>query len=333
VRAKGAWPPDNLRRVPAEECIDRAIDDECTPRSEEAAVDWTLSKIAERQHGVVARCQLGSLGVRRGEVEARLRRGSLHQLHRGVYAVGHRVLTQEARWVAAVFAFGAGAVLSHRSAGQLWRIVPMRAIEPEVIRAGFVRGRPGLVVHRVSLPADEVTMVDGIPVTTAARAVFDLASMSTPREVERAFHELEVRRLWGSVSVAGLVERYPGHRGVATLRTVLGSKLPVAITRNDFEERFVAVLDAHGLPRPRFNATLHVRGRFFEPEALWDDQRLIAELDGGGAHQTDRAFHSDRKRDRALLAEGYRTTRVTWHQLRDEPDEVAADLRQMLFPD
>ena len=81
----------------------------------------------------------------------------------------------------------------------------------------------------------------------------------------------------------------------------------------------MAVLDAHGLPRPRFNPTLHLRGRFFEPDALWDDQRLIAELDGGEVHKTDQAFQSDRKRDRTLLAEGYRTTRVTWHQLRDEP--------------
>jgi hypothetical protein len=232
--------------------------------------------------------------------------------------------------MAAVLAFGPGAVLSHRSAGQLHRIVPMRAIEPEVIRAGFVRGRPGLVVHRISLPPDEVTEVDGIPVTTAARVVFDLAAMSTPREVERALHELEVGRIWGSVSLPELAERYPGHRGVATVRRVLTAKEPKGVTRNDFEERFVAVLDAHGLPRPRFNATISERGRFFEPDALWDHQRLIAELDGGGAHKTDRAFHSDRKRDRTLLAEGWRTTRVTWHQLRDEPDEVAADLRQML---
>ncbi len=294
-------------------------------------MDWAIGEIAERQHGVVGRWQLEELGISRGQIEARQRRGSLHRLHRGVYAVGHRNLKQKGRWMAAVLAFGPGAVLSHRSAGQLWRIVPMRAIEPEVIRAGFVRGRSGLVVHRVSLPADEMTEVDGIPVTTAARTVFDLAAMSTPREVERAFHELEVRRLWGPVSVKALVDRYPGHRGVASLRAVLASKRPVGVTRNEFEEAFVVLLDANRLPRPRFNATLHVRGRFFEPDALWDDQRLIAELDGGGVHNTDSAFHSDRKRDRTLLAEGWRTTRVTWDQLRDEPAAVAADLRQMLF--
>jgi very-short-patch-repair endonuclease len=273
------------------------------------------------------------MGVGRRAIEERLRRRRLHLIHRGVYAVGHRALTWEGRLMAAVLASGPGAVLSHRSAGQLHRIVPRRAIEIEVTRPGSARSVNGVLSHRKRLPADEVTVVDGIPVTTAARTVFDLAATSTPREVERAFHELEVRRLWGRVSVKALVDRYPGHRGVANLRALLVSKRPVGVTRNEFEERFVAVLDSDGLPRPRFNPSLHLRGRFFEPDALWEDQRLIAELDGGGAHQTDRAFHSDRKRDRTLLAEGYRTTRVTWDQLRDEPGHVAADLRQMLFPD
>ncbi|HEX3239720.1 MAG TPA: DUF559 domain-containing protein [Solirubrobacterales bacterium] len=235
--------------------------------------------------------------------------------------------------MAAVLASGPDAVLSHRSAGQLHRIVPRRAIEIEVTRPRSARLAVGIRSHQASLPADEVTVVDGIPATTAARTVFDLAAISTPREVERAFHELEVQRLWGPVSVKALVDRYPGHRGLASLRALLASRRPVGVTRNEFEERFVAVLDSDGLPRPRFNAPLHLRGRFFEPDALWDEQRLIAELDGGGAHQTDRAFHSDRKRDRTLLAEGYRTTRVTWDQLRDEPEQVAADLRRMLFPD
>lgn len=277
--------------------------------------------------------QLGDIGLSRSAIASRVRRGALLRLYRGVYAVGYRPLTEQGRWMAAVLAAGPDAVLSHRSAAALWGITPRRVWLPEVIRPRKFGTHEGIVGHRVLLPADEATVEDGIPVTTAARTVFDLAAISTPREVERAFHELEVRRLWGKVSVKGLVDRYPGHRGVASLRALLASRRPIGVTRNEFEERFVAVLDSDGLPRPRFNPTLHLRGRFFELDALWDDQRLIAELDGGEAHRTDRAFHSDRKRDRTLLAEGYRTTRVTWHQLRDEPDQVAADLRQMLFPD
>ncbi len=256
--------------------------------------------------------------------------GGLLRLHRGVYAVGYEPLTQRGRWMAAVLAAGRGAVLSHRSAAALWRILPRHGAAPEVSRPRKFGSLPGVIGHHIVLLADEMTVEDGIPATTAARTVFDLAANSTPREVERAFHELEVRRLWGPLSVADLVERYPGRRGVATLRQLLASKGPAGVTRNEFEEAFVALLDAHGLPRPRFNATLSVRGRFFEADALWDRHRLLAELDGAAVHRTDRAFHSDRKRDRTLLAEGYRTTRITWHQLRNEPDAVVADLRQML---
>jgi very-short-patch-repair endonuclease len=232
--------------------------------------------------------------------------------------------------MAAVLAAGPDTVLSHRSAGALWRVVPRRPLVPEVTRPRKFGRLEGVVGHRMPLPPDEVAEAEGIPVTTAARVVFDLAAMATPREVERAFHELEVRRLWGPVSVRGLVERYPGHRGVTVLRGLLASRAPIGITRNEFEEAFVTLLDAHGLPKPRFNATISVRGRFFEADAFWGRERLIAELDGGGAHQTDIAFHSDRKRDRVLLAEGWRTTRITWHQLRDEPAEVATDLRLAL---
>jgi len=84
------------------------------------------------------------------------------------------------------------------------------------------------------------------------------------------------------------------------------------------------------LPRPRFNATLPLRGRLLRPDCMWPEQRLLVELDGRAAHGTERAFESDRERDRVLLAEGWRSARVTWRQLRDEPEAVAADLRDSL---
>src|SRR5262249_39203808 len=108
------------------------------------------------------------------------------------------------------------------------------------------------------------------------------------------------------------------------------SKAPVGITRNEFERRFVAFLDVRRLPRPAMNATLALRGRFFEIDALWRQQRLAVELDSREVHDTDDGFESDRERDRILLAEGWRTTRVTWRQLRDSPAEIAADLRLLL---
>ncbi len=233
----------------------------------------------------------------------------------------------------AVLAFGPDAVLSHRSAGQLWELVPRSRICPEVTRPRHAAGRPHLVVHQASLPQDEIGRVRGIPVTSVPRTMFDLAGMVAEREVERAWNEMEVREYTDRLSVADLLERYPGRKGSVVLARLAGRKtLPVGTTRNDFEEAFLALIDRHRLPRPRMNAHVALRGRFFEVDCLWEDERVAIELDGGAAHKTANAFHNDRERDRILVAEGYRTTRVTWHHLTYTPEEVVADLRGILTP-
>jgi hypothetical protein len=235
--------------------------------------------------------------------------------------------------MAAVLAFGPHAVLSHRSAGHLWGLVPRARIRPEVTRPGFVRGRPFLVVHRASLPGDEIVRVRGIPVTSVPRTMFDLAAMLKERDVERAWNEMVVRGYTDRLSVPHLLERYPGRKGSVLLARLATRKtLPVGITRNDLEERFLALVDRFGLPRPRMNVHVALRGRFYEIDCLWKDRRVAIELDGGAAHETPKAFEDDRERDRILLAEGYKTTRITWDHLTETPAEVADDLRRILTP-
>jgi very-short-patch-repair endonuclease len=187
-----------------------------------------------------------------------------------------------------------------------------------------------MVGHAAALADDEWLIEDGIPVTSVFRTVFDLAAVLDKRGVERAWHEAEVRGLRDRVSLPMLLERYPGRRGSRNLRALLEAPEPVGFTRNDFEEAFVALVDAHRLQRPRMNGTLAMRGRFFEIDALWEDERVAVELDSRSVHGTNKNFESDKKRDRILLAEGWRTMRVTWRQLQDEPDEVAADLKKAL---
>jgi very-short-patch-repair endonuclease len=167
-------------------------------------------------------------------------------------------------------------------------------------------------------------------VTSVARTQFDLAGVLSKRQLERALHEAEVQRLTDRLSLPDLLARYPRRRGAANLRALLASKAPVGVTKNEFEESFVALLDSHGLPRPQLNGTLPIRGRLLEPDCMWATERLLVELDGGGVHRTDQAFESDRQRDRILLAEGWRSTRVTWRQLHDEPTAIATDLRELL---
>lgn len=247
--------------------------------------------------------------------------------------MGHRALTVESRWMAAVLAYGPDAVLSHRSAGQLWGLYPRSEIAPEVTAPGSKLAKGGILVHRGSLPADEVGRMWGIPVTSVARTMFDLAGMLKEREVERAWNEIEVREYRLRVSVPDLIKRYPGRKGTLLLaRLASGKTQPVGITRNELEERFLALVDRFDLPRPRMNAHLAIRDRLYEIDCLWEDRKVAIELDGGPAHRTRRAFETDRERDRILTADGYTTARLTWRQIAETPSEVAADLRLILTP-
>jgi len=289
-----------------------------------------MEELARKQFGVVVRRQLLSLGMSREAIATRLERRHLHEVHLGVYVVGTRRIGRRGRWMAAVLASGEGAVLSHRSAARFWRLLPPAAEWADVTRPGGRVRRNGIVGHRSDLRNDEWVVEDGIPVTSVYRTIFDLAAVVGKRELERAWHEAEVRGLTDRVSLPVLLERYPGRRGTRRLRGLLGSDEPVGITRNEFEEGLLALVDAHELPRPRMNADLSLRGRFIEIDALWERQRLAVELDSRGVHGTKKRFESDRQRDRILVAESYRTMRVTWRQLRDEPAAIAADLRSAL---
>lgn len=181
------------------------------------------------------------------------------------------------------------------------------------------------------MPADERTVVDEISVTSVSRTLLDLSAILNQRQLERALNEAEVLGLTDRLSLPDLLERYPRRRGSAVLRALLGEDATTAgITRSELEERFVVLIDAHGLPRPRLNADLAIRGRFIEIDCLWEAQRLVVELDGRASHGTRRAFEKDRERDRLLMAEGWRVVRVTWRQLRDDAPAVAADLRRLL---
>jgi very-short-patch-repair endonuclease len=286
--------------------------------------------VAERQHGIVTRQQLSKLGMGRKAINGRIERGLLHPLHRGVFAFGPRLITAEGRWLAAVYACGSGARLSHRSAARLWGLLRSEPQAVEVTTNSTRVRRRGIVSRQAMLAADELEEVDGIPVTCVARTVFDLATCVRERELEQAWNEMEVRQLTSRVSVPELLERHPSRPGAGALRRLLGSTEPGGITRNDFEEAFVTLLDAHGLPRPRLNADLQLRGRFIEVDCLWRQERIALELDGRAVHAREAAFERDKRRDRELLAEGWRPARVSWLQLRDEPDAVAADLRDTL---
>jgi very-short-patch-repair endonuclease len=258
--------------------------------------------------------------------------GRLHRLHAGVYLVGHQIIQREGRWMAAVLASGPEAVLSHWSAAALWAIRPNWRSIIDVTTPQKSRSWKGIRRHHSPLPADEVTVHEGIPVTTVPRTIFDLAAIESEDVVESLLREMEFLELWDRLSLWDLFERYPGKRGVRRVQVALKrlEEDPAGRRRSPLEERFAPFLRGHHLPLPRFNDWIALGAKRYQVDCHWPGTNQIVELDGWEGHRTRTAFREDRARDRALRVAGYSVTRLTWNQLDDEPEAVAADLRVLL---
>jgi very-short-patch-repair endonuclease len=250
----------------------------------------------------------------------------LHPLHRGVFQVGP-IMAARAREMAAHLACGASSVVSHCSAAVLWQILaPHEPGQPiEILVRARERCRPGIVVRRAgSLRNDEVTKLDGIPITTAARTIVDLAASVSARELEQALAQSLARRLTTRAQLERVLVRANGRRGSARLRALLQGE--AALTRSEAEERLLRLIRRAQLPKPATNA--RVAG--FEVDFLWRGGRLVVEVDGYAFHADAIAFEKDRQRDFALTSTGLRVVRVTWKQLVHEPEVILARLAQSL---
>jgi very-short-patch-repair endonuclease len=219
-------------------------------------------------------------------------------------------------------------VLSHRAAAALWAMLASDHLE---VIATSLRRRRGIDVHRSVLFPDEVTTERGIPVTGVSRTLLDLAAVARVRQVERAFNEAEVRGLTDRVSLPDLLERHPKHPACPLVSAIL--EAGAAATRSELEELFLDLVRTYALPSPEVNIRLFAGGEWLECDCVWRPQRLIVELDGRAFHATAAAFERDRARDRRLQAAGWIVVRVTWRQLREEPETVVADLRSLLRRD
>jgi hypothetical protein len=218
-------------------------------------------------------------------------------------------------------ALAAGGVVSHRAAGTAWEICAFPLLE---VTASRSRRRPGIRIYRSRLEPDETTRLRGIPVTTPARTVFDLAATLPTRQVERALNEAELRRLVRRSSLLQLIERYPRRAGTPALKAIL--QAGEGVTRSEFESRFAEFAAVWRFPIPERNVRIRAGRQWFECDFVWRRERLIVELDGRAFHGTPAAFERDRARDRRLIAAGWRVIRVTWRQLHAEPEALAADL-------
>jgi very-short-patch-repair endonuclease len=297
-------------------------------RSGGARREQALAQLATRQHGVVGRRQLLALGFREEAIKLRLAAGRLSTLHQEVYAVGHRRVGQRGRWWAGVLAYGDGALLSHRSAAEIWGFGRQRrAVEVTAPsgRQGLDR-RTGIWIHRCRLDPEDRAVRDGIPVTTVARTLFDLAEVDDESRLRHAWEEADRLHLLQLRVVEEVSERGYGRRALKPIRRLLTEARAPSRTRSPLEERFQDFIAAHRLPPPATNVTVLDH----EVDALWPQARLVVELDSWEYHRHRAAFERDRARDPKLLLAGYRTIRITHRRLDNEASALAAQIRALL---
>jgi very-short-patch-repair endonuclease len=285
-------------------------------------------QLAAKQKGVVSRVQLLAAGIAPGVIKRLIRRGFLHPVHRGVYAVGHTALPQFGREQAALLACGEGAVLSGRSALYVWGLVKTAPREVEVTVPGrHCRKRKGIRLRLVdALPSQDVRTRHGLALTFPARALIDYAADASPDELGDAVAEARSRELIREGELEAAVTRARRLPGAAQMRAFLREEGGPAITRSRAERRFRKLLqDAH-LPQPKLNG--RVAGLCVD--FLWEAEKVVLEVDGYRFHSHRRAFENDRKRDRILSDAGYHVIRVTWRHFTEETLALIAHIARML---
>jgi very-short-patch-repair endonuclease len=289
-------------------------------------VDQELARLASTAHGVVTRSDALEAGVTAAEIKRRLRSGALLREYRGVYRVGHRAPSVEARYLAAVRACGPGALLSGPAAGHLLGLLKGSAPPPEVTTPVERRVRGVTTRRSRGLDARDVISWRNIPVTTVARTLVDLAARLDAAALARACHEAGVRHGTTPEHVEAVLARRRTTAGAGKLRLIMRGD--VQVTLSGLERRFLALLGEAGLPSPRTNRPAGGR----RVDCRWPEQRLTVELDGYRYHSSRHAWERDRRREREARARGDEFRRYTYGDVFDAPALMLAELRALLPP-
>jgi predicted transcriptional regulator of viral defense system len=300
-------------------------------------VDGRLAELAARQHGVFSVEQLGRLGLGPRGVRHRAESGRLHRIHQSVYSlVPLSLLGRDGRYMAAALACGPDAVVSYRCAAALHEIrgTAQRNIDVTV-RGLSHRKHAGIDVHRsTTLTPADVTTAHGIPCTTVARTLLDVAQVIKGRPLERALDQAEILELLDLAALDDQIKRNKHRPAAKRLQAVLEQHyIGSTPTWSELEEAFLTACRKAGLPAPEVNAFIDPQDN--DPTAIrvdfvWRDQRLIVETDGHETHRTRRAFEEDRLRDQRLIVAGWTVIRITWRQLTRNPREVTERLARLL---
>jgi very-short-patch-repair endonuclease len=286
-----------------------------------ALIDAAIAAVAAKQFGNITRLQLLSLGLTSDGITHRVRTGRLFRIYAGVYAVGRPPQLPLERAMAAVLACGPGAGLSHGWAMTSWGFW-RRWVDPiEVTITKGDRRPTGIRVHRSrTLTAEDIVIQNGIPTTSSARTIADIAPRRNDKQLARDVNEALHSRFLTRGQLAAYLRRHPDKR-LGYFVTAEGGP-----TRSDWERELPAFLDAFEIPRPIPNAP--VAG--YRVDALWPAEKLILEQDSWGFHSTRIDFETDRERDAATLLAGYATVRLTWERMIGTPAREADRLKRIL---
>ena len=289
---------------------------------QEISIDARVAALASRQHGNVTRAQLLCLGLNDYAIHHRARTGRLHRIHPGVYAVGRPPKTALELASAALLACGPAAALSHSSAMALWGLWTQwpRPLEVTIV-TGDRRPKGIRVHHPGGLSRRDLRKRHGLWVTSPARTLLDIAPRLADKALTRVVNDARLSHHLKLEALRETLDRFPNHRGAARLAALArGHQNP---TRSVFEDEFVRWCKRHGLPTPKLNT--NVAG--YEVDALFEQARLIVELDGYEFHSDRPTFERDRAKDADTLTAGFSTIRLTPARL---TDAEAARLLELL---
>jgi very-short-patch-repair endonuclease len=286
-------------------------------------VDQKIAELGTSEHGIVSRRELLAAGVSDKQIRVRLRRGSLHPEYEGVYRVGHRAPSVEARYLAAVKACGDDAVLSGKAAAFLWGILKGKPPPPEVTAPTERRVR-GLAPRRRKLRRDDVTARRGIPVTTVAATIVDLAPDLDREQLARVCHEAGALHHTTPRQVEAVLATRYRPPGAPKLREVIHGDVHVLLSK--VERRFIQLLRADQLPLPITNRVASGR----RVDCRWPEHKLTVELDSYTYHSSRHAWEQDRRREREAYARGDQFRRYTRDDVLEHPQLMLGELRSLL---
>src|SRR4051794_30767868 len=284
-------------------------------------LDEHLARVAERRPGAFTRATADDVGFTQRQRQHRLECGRWEQPFEGVYRIAGAPKTWRSQLYCAVLAGSVPTVGSHRSAAAVYEVPGADRSLLEVTSRRWRRSRwSTLVVHETSaLAAEDMTVVDSIPVTTIERTLLDLGAVCRPETVERAVDAAIRREMTTIDDLVATVRRLggKGRRGVGVLRQLLELRAPDRrVTESDMETRMLQVLRARGLPEPTTQFEVWHNGRFIaRVDAAYVEWRIALEYDSYLWHSNRVERARDNERRNALMHADWTPISVIWDDL------------------